>query len=228
MSGNDNKVNIFCFDVDNTVVFGYTQKYFINFLYRTKRINILFLIISYVWFVFYRLNVISNLYFPMNFLVGKLRGLDRKEFTDLFDNFFDECINDKIILDMYNNVIKKINRNESILLLLSTSLTPIVERIAGRLGISYYVATNIKFSGDFCSGEIDGPIIDGFEKVNAVENFLNKLGLIRNGVNFYFYTDSHHDLDLLIRADHQIVINPTKKLYNIAKSKNWPINYYTK
>jgi HAD superfamily hydrolase (TIGR01490 family) len=223
---NDKKVNVFCFDVDNTIVDGYTQKYFLNFLFHIGKVNIFFLILSYAWFIFYKLNMTKNLYLPMSMVVKKLKGIEIREFNKLFDLFFDEYLKKRIFLGMRDGVIKGINKDGNVLVLLSTSFAPIVERVAKSLGVSHFIGTQIGLDGGFCTGHINGVIIDGMEKVNAMDNFLTELNLDRLDVNLYFYTDSHNDMELLMKADHQVVINPSKKLRNIAIKNNWPIIKY--
>ena len=220
------KINVFCFDVDNTLVDGYTQKYFLDFLFKIGKINIFFLILSYVWFLFYKLNVTKNLHVPMSMVAQRLKGLEIKAFNKLFDLFFDEYLRKRIFEGMREDVIKRINRDDNILVLLSTSFVPIVERVAKNLNIPYFIGTKIELEDGFCAGSINGVIIDGIEKVNAMDNFLIELNLSRLDVNLYFYTDSHNDIELLMKADHQIIVNPSKKLYNIAIKNNWPIINY--
>lgn len=217
------KINIFCFDVDNTLIDGYTQKYFLIFLFNIGKINIFFLFISYIWFVFYKLHFTKKLYKPMSMLAGKLKGLNIDSFNILFDTFFDKYLYDKVFINMKNEIINQKKNHDNILVLLSTSFSPIVERVAKNLGCKYFIGTQIEMRNEICTGKISGPIIDGEDKVCALNDFLKKINLIRGDVNLYIYTDSHNDMSLLKYADYKIAVNPTKKLKGIAKKNNWQI-----
>lgn len=212
------KDRIVFFDVDNTIVDGYTQKYFISYLFRKKIINVGVLFLSYVWFFLYKLNLVRDVGRAMSFYVYFFGGWNKKKMSDLIDDFFDNYI----INNFFSDIIKIINKHKDRgdrVILISTSITPIVKRIADHLAIEDYISTELKIENDLYAGEINGRALAGEEKLVVVKKLLKTYV----DVETYFYSDHFSDEALLSYVDKPNVVNPDKILYNKAKKNNWNI-----
>lgn len=217
---NGNRNNIVFFDVDNTILEGYTQKYFIQYLFRIKEVNVIVLFLSYIWFLFYKLHIVTNIEKAINFYISFLRGWDKNRLYSLVDNFFEICIRKKI----YNEAIKLINDykiNGFSVILISTSLEPIVNKLANYLKIDKYISSELEIKDGIYTGKIKGRAVVGDEKLRLAKNLLENYD--KKDVKTYFYSDHFSDESLLSFVDIPIVVNPDKVLYNKAKSRGWEI-----
>jgi len=208
------------FDVDNTIVNGYTQKFFIEYLYRKKKINFFVMAASYIWFLFYKIHIFNNVTKAINFYLNFLKGYNKDELYKIFDDFFDSYVKNNIYKDA-KNIIEEYRKKQAVLVLVSTSIDPIVERLFRFLNFDFYISTNIKFEKDIFLGMVDGKAVSGEEKLKLAKNFLNKF--YDYDVETYFYSDHFSDQGLLDFVDHSFVVNPDGILRNKAKYNNWEI-----
>ncbi|MFA5127223.1 MAG: haloacid dehalogenase-like hydrolase [Patescibacteria group bacterium] len=220
-----NKITISCYDVDNTIVRGYTQKYFINYLFKNRIISFKIRFLGVTWFLFYKIGLVSDLYKPMNFLLNFLKGYSIEKYNNFFDDFFQKCIVKNIYNDAILNIKKDINGGARVILI-STSLEPIIIRIAKYLNVKDVISTKISFNNSICRGTVNGKIIDGVEKVNFLVDYIKKLGLSRDVIYTSFYSDSYRDLALLNFVDDPHVVNPDNQLLRMAKLNNWPVVHF--
>lgn len=215
-----NNQKIVFFDVDNTIVDGYTQKYFVKYLSKIKAINIMVLFLSYLWFLFYKLHIVKDVDKAINFYISFLNNWDKDRLFKLVDIFFNLHIKNKIYKDI-KILIDNYKIEGAIIVLISTSLEPIVKRIAYHLEIKNYIATKLEVMDDLYTGKINGRAVSGAEKLKLVKDFL---ALYKNqNIETYFYSDHFSDEVLLSFVDYPFVVNPDKILYNKAMNRNWPI-----
>ena len=125
------------FDVDNTILNGYSQRYFIKYLFKNKKINIFYLLTGYVWFLFYKLQIIKSPKKAIEFLVNFFKGWKEKDLESLVDYFFDEYIEGNLFNQAIDEVKEHIKNGHKVVLI-STSLEPIVKKIGLFMGDSGY------------------------------------------------------------------------------------------
>lgn len=111
--------------------------------------------------------------------------------------------------------------------IISASIEEIIRPIAGHLGLgSDYLCTRLAAEGNRYTGTLNGPTCYGQGKVDWVKMWLGQNNLKFPDAIGYFYSDSSSDLPLFELADYPVAINPSRKLIKIAKSRNWPIEYF--
>lgn len=216
--------DIICYDVDRTIFNGYTQKYLVDYLYSINKISLKFRVIVFFWFLLYKIGFTKNLNKPINYLLNNLKNLNKLEYNKIFDNLFERYIKDNIFKDAVESIKNNIS-DGNMVVLISTSLEPIISRISDYVGANKFFATKILFNGDICLGIVDGEVVDGDKKLKIFKDYL--LNNFKNfNVNVSFYSDSFRDLDLLKFAQSPIVVNPDLKLKKFAKKNSWPIIYF--
>lgn len=208
------------FDVDNTIINGYTQKYFIEYLFKINIISFRVLFLSYLWFLLYKLHIVKNIKSAVNFYISFLDGWDEDMVTKLVEDFCNLYIKDNFFLEI-KRIIEDYKAEGSILVLVSASLEPIVKCVANYLNIDNYIATRLELKDGLYTGKIFGNVAAGDEKLRLVKYFLNLNG--NRNIMTYFYSDHFSDEALLNFVDNPFVVNPDKILYNKAKNKGWNI-----
>jgi len=198
------KQNIVFFDVDNTLFDGYTQQYFVRFLKHKKKLDAIHTLVGAAWFAFYKLRIIKTEAWGINMLLSRLKGMSREQYDALFDQFFADIVLPKLYPAAMAQ-IKKHKQDGARVLLLSTSLDPIIRRIAQHVGADQYVATKVGFIDDRCVGKIDGRAVSGIHKYQWAKKYLSE----NEGFeNVHVYADHFTDYPLLKIAHVGYVINP--------------------
>ncbi|MBU1202966.1 HAD-IB family hydrolase [Patescibacteria group bacterium] len=221
----DNKDILVFFDIDNTIVDGYTQKYFIQFLMNKGKISKKYLLFLAIWFILYKLKVIKNTNRAIKFYVGLLNGLSEQELRNIVDDFFQSKIKNHIFLGALRDVKYHLKNGHNVVFV-SMSLKPIVEKIAEYLKVNYVVATNLEILNGVYTGKILGYIIEGDFRLNAIKEYIKMFD--SDKLITHFYTDHYSDIPILRLIDSPHVVNPDNILYREAIKNNWEILKYKK
>lgn len=219
--------NIVFFDIDNTIVDGYTQKYFIKFLFQNKYVSLFHLFLIYCWFIFYKINLIRDTEGAMVFFLKFLKGFNKQKLDALVDSFFSQFIKPRIF-DEIVGIIEHHKKSQDYVVFISTVINPIGEKIAKYFGVQHVICTELEAKNNLYTGFVKGGVLDGERKKNKAQQFLNKIGDNFNFSKTIFYSDHHSDLPLLYFVDERHVVNPSKKLFLVAKNNNWEILTFNK
>ena len=213
------------FDVDNTLIDGYSQKYFIRYLFHKKYINIFNLILGNCWFLLYKLNIVRDIDKAINYLLSFLGAMSKAEIDSMMDDFFISHIKSNIFTDAITRV-RWHQKNKHHIILLSNSLCPIVSRLANFLKVKDFFCTKLDYNDNVCLGKVSGRVLTGEQKLEKAKIFISKAGGTK--IESFFYTDHHSDLSLLKFVDQPIIVNPDKVLLRYAKNNNWKVLKYNK
>jgi len=104
--------------------------------------------------------------------------------------------------------------------ILSNSPHFLVGPIAYYFGVDDWRATEYGVDKDKTLCNIAN-LMEGTNKARYLIEARKQLKIDKKNVTVY--TDSHHDLPLLLEAGIPIVVNPDKKLLKIAKQNNWSV-----
>lgn len=206
------------FDIDNTIVKGQSQKYFLTFLYKHKHISWRHYITVLLWFLMYKFSLTRSPERVMAFAYSFLKGQKPTEIQDTTDNFYQNDLR----LRLYPLAIKEVRKHQEMgrdILLLSNAGNPLVEKIASELGVGAFICTQLELKNGVYTGKIEGNSVYGENKVRKLERFLadKRYGEIHG------YADHFSDIDLLEFVDVAYAVNPDRKLRRIAESKGWRI-----
>lgn len=106
--------------------------------------------------------------------------------------------------------------------LASAALAPIVARLAGRLPVDGWLATELAppVDGAF-AGRLNGPVRHGPAKLEALVDYADARFTIWHLE--HAFTDHESDLALLEAARRPIAVNPSPRLKRIARERRWPV-----
>jgi HAD superfamily hydrolase (TIGR01490 family) len=108
------------------------------------------------------------------------------------------------------------------LILATSSLDIIVEPIARALGADEVLASRLEYDAqERTTGRLAGPPVFGFEKLERARALALDFGLKLS--DCAFFTDSVHDLPLLLEVGRPVAVNPDRGLRREAKRRGWEI-----
>jgi HAD superfamily hydrolase (TIGR01490 family) len=138
-----------------------------------------------------------------------------------------EWLSDQYLLpSSKKNVLERLKKHQEegfLTILISGSFQELVKIIANRLNIDFAIGTELERKSDEFSGNILPPFCFGQGKAEKVKKFLSEKNLKINFKESFVYSDSFFDLPILEMAGNPVVVEPDKKLLEIAKNKGWQI-----
>ncbi len=111
-----------------------------------------------------------------------------------------------------------------LLVMATTSPEPLVSPFADRLGFDAVVATRWKTNGVAFTGSVDGPVVWGRGKLEAVRDWADAAGIDLG--SSWAYSDSYYDAPLLDAVGNAVAVNPDLRLAVLARLKGWPIRHF--
>ncbi|MBI4059512.1 HAD-IB family hydrolase [Candidatus Giovannonibacteria bacterium] len=212
-------------DLDNTLVKGQSQKLFISYLFKRKLFPARLYLKLLVWFVFYRLGVIREPERVMREAFRLFRGHSFGEIESVVDDFFNAVLKQAVFADT-GNLVDEHRRKRRVLVLATNVLEPIARRAAKFLKIPNVLSTKLELIGGVYTGEVEGKIIYGRNKLEALKKFLEENGLGQG--RKWAYSDHISDLNVLDLADFPSAVNPDPKLFQEARRRGWPVLLFKK
>lgn len=105
---------------------------------------------------------------------------------------------------------------------LTASAGFVAEPLCAELAIGDLVGTQVVFAADgVCTGQIEGPILDGRAKLEAAARASEAHGVPLD--QCVFYTDHVADLPLLEAVGEPVVVGERRALTKIARARGWEI-----
>ncbi len=211
--------NIVFFDLDNTIVNGYTQKLLIKYLYDKNRVSIFFLLKIYLWFVLYKIYPVKSPEKIMEKSILFVKDLDLSCVDSILEDFFSEIVVKRI----NKKIKKKIEghlKNNDYIYIISSAISPLVKVIGKKLNINNIYGSNLEIVDKKYTGKLDGRVIYGKEKAIIGANLLKK-----HSFSFsYCYADHYSDLLLFNLVNKKIAVCPSKELLKVIDS-GWEVIY---
>ena len=99
------------------------------------------------------------------------------------------------------------------------------EPVAEELGIDHLLYTRLAVEDGVLTGGVVRPTCYGEGKAEAARSLQAKYELDLE--KSYFYSDSHEDLPLFEVVGRPRPLNPTRRLAQIAKERQWPVRRFT-
>jgi len=211
--------NVVFFDLDKTIIRGYTQKIFLKYLYKKGNISLFFVIKVYLWFFLYKLKIVKNPKKIMETSFLFIKGLEVFQLKAILDDFFEKELDSRFNEVIVNRIREHLHGKDDVYII-TNSPEPIAKIIGERLGVFNVIATKLKVKDCKYTGEINGEIIYGNEKVIKANEILKSENHYSKS---FFYTDHYSDLPLLEKVDKKIVVSPDKILTKKAKENSWEI-----
>lgn len=211
------------FDIDGTLVRGQTQILFAKYLLKARKLNFFVVIKASIWFALYKMNLVNN----VEKIMKKSYGVLKNKRVDVYDkyvkDFFEEIIRpnffDKAIQDIENH--KKEGRE---IILISSTIQPIVDQIKIFLNLKYGYGTRLEIKDGKYTGNIDGSVIYGLNKILIIKNTINFLKAKKE--QSFAYSDHMSDAEFLNSVGHRYFVNPNRRDKKLAIKNNWNVIYY--
>ena len=205
------------FDVDRTLVRGYTERLFFRHLLRHRTLS-LPRALSYLGQMARR---------PQDRFQDKsyLEGLEVEEAVRLARRCYREDIAPRVSAAALACVLSHQAQGHAIALLsgsLSLLLTPLQEE----LGADWLIATELQRQNGRFTGEIAGPHPRGPNKLWLLQELSRAHGFDLSQA--YAYGDHIQDAYLFHAIGHPVAVNPSWRLKREAHKHHWPIRYFNR
>ncbi len=203
------------FDVDQTLVQGYTERLFFRYLLRQGCLS-----------VPQALTYLSSL--AINPVVrfedkSYLAGLTVSEVKDLARRCYQEEIAPRVSPSGLA-CVQEHQEQEHTVVLLTGSLSFLLQPLKEELGADWLIATEVGRDNGRFTGRIQGLHPRGVNKLRLLLNLALAQGLDLN--QSYAYGDHIQDLYLFRSIGHPVAVNPCWRLRRQARRHQWPIRHF--
>ncbi|OGI08246.1 MAG: hypothetical protein A2Y40_08220 [Candidatus Margulisbacteria bacterium GWF2_35_9] len=215
-------------DIDNTIIHGSSLNILVKYCYDKKFLKLSLLLKSLYWYLLYKLDLIKNfdkisqkVLIMVSEIVGKITV---EEVNAIFKDCFETQIKPKIYAES-EEFLRASHKNGYIIYFISSTITPLAKLLQNYFGFGIVVATEIEEINGYYTGNVKGPICYGIEKLNRIEGIWEKENIDLK--ESYAFSDHISDTPMLNKVGHPIVVNPSRKLKEIAIKHHWEIKNYS-
>ena len=154
------------------------------------------------------------------FALGSLfNGLDMKQIEEFFDKAYMD-MRERVDVNMVKE-IEKCKEEGFHLVLVSGSLTPILDRAAREHKFNDVIGTELTMMGDRAYFHKDFKYIQGEEKAIAVVKKYKECEI--DWKKSRAYADSFSDIDIMEIVGEPAAVRPDKDLLDVARDRKWRI-----
>ncbi|MFW8633212.1 HAD family hydrolase [Vibrio natriegens] len=135
-----------------------------------------------------------------------------------------ECVDKQILPKQFKQsktLIEQLSRDGIDMVIISASVTFLVEAVGQRLGIPTSLGIDLIEQKGTYSAEISGIASYREGKVTRLQQWLEAQPELYSEI--HFYTDSINDLPLCQHADYAYLVNPCPRLREHANQPNWTV-----
>jgi HAD superfamily hydrolase (TIGR01490 family) len=212
------KPSLFFFDVDHTITDGSTGRRFAETAARRGVLKLRHLAMIPISYALYRLGGGGIAFFEGQFPV--LRGVEKTLFEELGRDVFERRTRKALRPEM-RKLIESIKADGGEVILATSSLDFIVRPLADLLGIDILLASELEYKDGRCTGTLAGKALFGHAKRDAVLSYARGRGVAL--ADCAFYSDSIHDLPLLLEVGKPVAVAPDRRLRREAEARGWSI-----
>jgi HAD superfamily hydrolase (TIGR01490 family) len=203
------------FDVDKTLVQGSTERLFFWYLMRRQRLKV-----PQALAFLGRLTRRPGERFRDK---SYLKGMEVEETIRLARQCYEEEISSRVSSLGLAHVQKHRALGHKIVLL-TGSLSFLVEPLKDTLGAEWLIATELARNNHCFTGEIAGLHPRGENKWLLLRELSQAQGI--DLPESYAYGDHIKDISMLRGIGHPVVVNPSLRLRCLARKYHWPIYYF--
>ena len=205
------------FDVDQTLVQGYTERLFFRYLVRRRRLS-LPRALAYLGGAACR--------FRDRFQdKGYLKGLQVEEVVRLARQCYRQDIAPRVSPVGRVCVLKHQTQGHAIALL-SGSLSLLLAPLQEEMGADWLIATELQQRNGQFTGAINGLHPRGLNKLRLLQELSRTHGFDLSRA--YAYGDHIQDAYLFRSIGYPVAVNPSWRLKRRARKHGWPIRYFTR
>ena len=144
--------------------------------------------------------------------------------TQQVNALVEECVDTKVLPNLFKQtlpLIEQLKRDEIDMLIISASVTFLVEVVGRKLGIPEALGIDLVEKQGCYTSKIEGVPSYREGKVTRLEQWIAAQPTTYSEI--HFYTDSINDLPLCEFADYAYLVNPCPRLKALADRPNWQI-----
>ena len=144
--------------------------------------------------------------------------------TQQVNALVEECVDTKVLPNLFKQtlpLIEQLKRDEIDMLIISASVTFLVEAVGRKLGIPEALGIDLVEKQGCYTSKIEGVPSYREGKVTRLEQWIAAQPTTYSEI--HFYTDSINDLPLCEFADYAYLVNPCPRLKALADRPNWQI-----
>ena len=212
--------SVVLFDVDNTLLDGYSQQIFLKYAFKKGLIKKWPYIKINLWFGLYKLNIIKDPKPIMEYAYRFARDWSKSDMRKLISDFFNDSLGKPVFREA-RTIFRDHGKRGKLVVLVSNSVEPILEKLAEDLGLRHYLGTKLELVDGHYTGKISGDIIYGQHKPPYLKKYLAEHKMTLD--DSWCYSDHISDLPLFNLCNHCVAVNPSKKLLSHALKEGWKV-----
>ena len=212
------KPSLYFFDVDHTLTYGSTGRRFAEAATKRGVFKLRYLAMIPYSYLIYRFGSGNMSLFSGDYPI--IRGVEKKLLEEIGCDVFERRTGKALRPDMLR-LVESIKAAGGKVVLATTSLDFIVQPLADRLGIETVLANKLEYKDGCCTGKLDGALLFGSGKRDAVRAYAEGRGVALS--DCAFYSDSIHDLPLLLAVGEPVAVAPDRRLRHEAEARGWKI-----
>jgi HAD superfamily hydrolase (TIGR01490 family) len=206
------------FDVDHTITRGSTGRRFAEAAALRGIIKLRYLAMIPFNYAAYRLGSGGASFFEGEF--PGIVGVEREVLENLGREVFDRRTRKALRPGMLA-LIASIKAEGGAVVLATSSLDFIVRPLAELIGADAVLSSSLEFEDGRCTGRMAGAVLFGAAKLEAARSYAQVRGIALSDCSFY--SDSIHDLPLLLEAGRPVAVCPDRRLRLEARRRGWAI-----
>ena len=207
------------FDLDRTLLSTNSSYRFAQYLFEKGIFSSYHLVYSLFHRVRFELLDLSLREFHESLFRGVLQGAVLEEIEAHVEGFLERCLPRRVYYPAYSalRLAQHLGHHTAIL---SNAPQFLVRPFARYFGVDFGQGTEYEVDKDGCLCNIAN-LMEGTAKARCLVEMREGLKISRE--NTIAYTDSYHDLPLLLEAGQPCVVNPDTKLLRLAKHHRWSV-----
>ena len=159
----------------------------------------------------------------LTFSIKPLENMPIEQVNALVEEFVENHILTKQF-PQAKTLIEQLSRDEIDMVIISASVTFLVEAVGQRIGIPNALGIDLVVADNRYSAEIDGIPSYREGKVTRLKQWLNSKPQSHSEI--HFYSESINDLPLCEYADYAYLVNPCPQLKAHADRPNWTLLHW--
>lgn len=212
------KSSLHFFDVDHTLIYGSTGRRFAEAATRRGVLKLRYLAMIPYSYAVYRLGSGGISIFEGDFPI--IRGVEKSLLEEIGREVYERRTG-KALRPGMMRLIEEIKAEGGSIVLATSSLDFIVQPLADELGVDALLASELAYEGGRCTGRLAGKPLFGSAKRDAVAAYARERGV--SLADSAFYSDSIHDLPLLLEVGEPVAVAPDRRLRREAAARGWKI-----
>ncbi len=207
------------FDLDRTITSAISGKELAKGAFRKGIMKVTDVIHGILLSLFFRIGLKSQTTI-IKVLVKWVKGMPEDTLNEICDEVTERILIPSVYKEARNRISYHSSEGSRIVIL-SSALRCVCERMAVYLGTDDIICSDLEVDGGLLTGNPKGKICFGEEKLSRLLEYCWKSDT--SVEDTWYYADSISDLPVLSVTGHPICVNPDKKLRRLAIRNGWKI-----